>query len=46
MTRLNNAVTSAMVDGKPVTIGLNAHIKPCGGARLLRFHIAKECCLR
>jgi hypothetical protein len=23
-----NAVTSAMVDGKPVTIGLNAYIKP------------------
>ena len=23
-----NAVTTAMVDGKPVTIGLNAYIKP------------------
>ena len=23
-----NAVTDAMVDGKPVTIGLNAYIKP------------------
>ena len=23
-----NTVTSAMVDGKPVTIGLNAYIKP------------------
>ena len=23
-----NAVTEAMVDGKPVTIGLNAYIKP------------------
>jgi len=23
-----NAVTTVMVDGKPVTIGLNAYIKP------------------
>jgi hypothetical protein len=23
-----NAVTTAMVDGKPITIGLNAYIKP------------------